>query len=136
MNIDKLSRVADSTLPKQQISDAAVKVARFKRIKDELEDDLSNTETTEEAVDVALEKLENEDPEEVVKALVEVLAEKFDELAAEEEAIETPAEEAMETPAEEAEKTEEEKVSDARKERVSKIRARKAQAIADAKLTK
>ena len=147
MNFEKLSKIADSTIkPQQKISDAEVKIARFKRIKDELDDDLSNTETTEEAVDVALEKLETEDPEEVVKALVEVLANKFDELAAEKEADESTEqaienEEATEENTEAAtenleEKTEEEKVSDARKARVAKIRERKAKAIADAAKTK
>lgn len=90
--------------------------SNFKKIKDALEEDLNETKSTNEVVEVAIEQLDTQAPADVLQAIVEILGEKIDELVAVVEEQNNAIEK------ENIEEKEEEKVEDARRARIEAYR--------------
>lgn len=83
MDYSKLSAIGTEKETKKpvRVSDSGKgKRKPVNKVKDELEEELMGTESTEEAINAAIEALEDNDPKEVITALVEILAEQVDEL--------------------------------------------------------
>lgn len=106
MDIKALSKVTQSgekVKDSKRISDSArIQGAKRRTFKRKLKDELTETESTEEAVDVVIAALEDASPEEVLEAVVEILGETIDMLDTnqggedEEEPEEEPEEEHLE----------------------------------------
>lgn len=84
MDIKKLSAIADSA-PKKPLKGKSLIQRRrvsdsFRTLKRKIKDSLDETETTEDAIIAVEQFLDTEEPQEVIQATVEVLADIIDKL--------------------------------------------------------